>query len=342
MPNPIKYNASAETLALQKGNFWIGTGAVGKGPTSTTGYYNGITPPSGGYTLYLNKASGGPSIYCPANDAALISLTNSIAGAAYTTAQECFNYYYTQTDKMCLSQDYPVDFPYIVLDGLVLYLDAGVTLSYPGSGTTWTDVNGLGPRNNGTLINGPTYSSANGGSIVFDGTDDYVTVPYQASLGLTSQGSINIWCYPTTLNQGIYAGLLGMTTTGTGGGQSYWIHWRRANNTLAAGIQNGGTYNTIDTPLPTSISWYNFTFTWNGSFLNLYQNGAIANNPVSQIVNAQALNTAVDIGGRMFGNDGGGQGYFNGYIPIAQLYNRALSASEVLQNFNATKTRFGL
>jgi len=79
MPNPIKYSTSAQTLALKKGNFYIGTGDVGKGPTSTTDYYNGITPPSGGYTIYLNKASGGPSIYTAANDSQLISLTNTIS-----------------------------------------------------------------------------------------------------------------------------------------------------------------------------------------------------------------------------------------------------------------------
>jgi hypothetical protein len=62
MPNPIKYNTSAETLVLKKGNFWIGTNDVGKGPTSTTGFYNGITPPSGGFTIYVNKA-GGPYTY---------------------------------------------------------------------------------------------------------------------------------------------------------------------------------------------------------------------------------------------------------------------------------------
>ena len=84
MANAIKYNTSAETLALKSGNFWIGTGDVGKGPTSETGYYNGITPPSGGYTIYLNKASGGPSIYTCANDSELISLTNQIAGTSYT------------------------------------------------------------------------------------------------------------------------------------------------------------------------------------------------------------------------------------------------------------------
>ena len=63
MSNPIKYSTGVETLALKSGNFYIGTGDVGKGPTNTTGYYNGITPPSGDYTIYLNKASQGPSIY---------------------------------------------------------------------------------------------------------------------------------------------------------------------------------------------------------------------------------------------------------------------------------------
>jgi hypothetical protein len=79
MPNAIKYNLSAETLALKKGNFYIGTGDVGKGPTSSTGYYNGITPPSGGYTIYLNKASGGPSIYTVNTEAQLTGLTNTLS-----------------------------------------------------------------------------------------------------------------------------------------------------------------------------------------------------------------------------------------------------------------------
>ena len=83
MPNAIKYNVSVETLALKKGNFWIGTGDVGKGPTSSTGYYNGITPPSGGYAIYLNKVSGGPSIYTVTTESQLTGLTSSIA-VSYT------------------------------------------------------------------------------------------------------------------------------------------------------------------------------------------------------------------------------------------------------------------
>ena len=72
MSNPIKYSTTSQSLALKTGNYYIGTGDVGKGPTSSTDYYNGITPPSGGYTIYLNKASGGPSIFTPTNDSELI------------------------------------------------------------------------------------------------------------------------------------------------------------------------------------------------------------------------------------------------------------------------------
>jgi hypothetical protein len=230
--------------------------------------------------------------------------------------------------------------PGVVTDGLVLFLDAGNKLSYPGTGTTWGDFSGN--SNNGTLLNGPTFNTGSGGSIVFDGAEDYVTIPYRPSLGLTSQGSINIWCYPTTLSQGLFAGLLGMTTGGNNNEQSYYILWRKQNNNIQAGIQNGGTYNTIQTPLPTSISWYNFTLTWNGSSLNLYQNGVSVSTPVAQTINAQALNSAVAVGGRMFGGDSGNNGYFNGYIPIAQIYNRALTATEVLQNYNATRGKFGI
>ena len=151
MPNSIKYSESAQTLALKKGNFYIGTGDVGKGPTSTTGYYNGITPPYGGYTIYLNKASQGPSIYTVGDDAGLISLTNRIAGADYTTAAQCLDYFAGQNDKIVFNADYPA----VITNGLVLDLDAGFSPSYPISGTAWNDVS-LG-GNNCTLVNGITY-----------------------------------------------------------------------------------------------------------------------------------------------------------------------------------------
>jgi len=80
--------------------------------------------------------------------------------------------------------------PKIVTDGLVLALDAGNTKSYPGSGTTWFDRSGN--ARNGTLTNGPTFSSANGGSIVFDGVDDYVSCG-NPSIFQINQGTISAW-----------------------------------------------------------------------------------------------------------------------------------------------------
>ena len=153
MPNLIKYNVSAETLALKKGNFWIGTGDVGKGPTSTTGYWNGITPPSGGYTIYLNKASNGPSIYVANNDSQLIDLTNKIAGTSYSTVAQCLSYFAEQTDKMVIN----IDYPSIITNGLILNLDSRYLPSYPTTNTTWYDIS---PNNTNTSIpSSGTYSN---------------------------------------------------------------------------------------------------------------------------------------------------------------------------------------
>ena len=91
--------------------------------------------------------------------------------------------------------------PRIVTDGLVLYLDAANTKSYPGSGTTWTDISGK--SNNGTLTNGPTFDSGNKGTIVFDGSNDYVSETSGLSDSLL-QGdwSISFWANFDVVNTG--------------------------------------------------------------------------------------------------------------------------------------------
>ena len=91
--------------------------------------------------------------------------------------------------------------PNIVKDGLVLHLDAANYKSYPGSGTTWSDLSGNG--NNGTLTNGPTFDSGNRGSIVFDGSNDFVYLSNPSSLAFgTGDFSIEIWCNPDSINEG--------------------------------------------------------------------------------------------------------------------------------------------
>ena len=208
MANPIKYSTGSESLALKKGNFYIGTGDVGKGPTSTTGYYNGITPPSGGYTIYLNKATGGPSIYVCNNDEELTGLTNTISGQAYTTPEECLGYFATQSDKLCINRDYEP----ILTDGLILNYDAGFTPSYPKSGSTIYD---LTNSQSGSLYNAPTFDTNEDGTISFDGTNDYMDLNFNYSIyngGSSQPFSMEVWLKhpPYTLQSGeIFAGAYG-------------------------------------------------------------------------------------------------------------------------------------
>jgi hypothetical protein len=339
MTNPIKYSTGTETLALKKGNFYIGTGAVGKGPTSETGYYNGITPPTGGYTIYLNKESNGPSIYTASNNAELISLTNSIAGQSYTTVQQCFDYYYGQTDKVLVNQDYPADYPYIVMDGLVLNLDAGITQSYPGSGTTWTDVNGLGPKNNGTLINGPTFS---GGSIVFDGVDDRVDCSSNNLSRGNSPFSVTAWVNTNLTTRELLFGLDDESHLDINAYQvnGTTISFHRFNSFVMYAPTGSFTTGEVQ-----HVAWtYNGT-TMNESNAKMYINGVLLTNylfsynagPFNYDFNTNINNfisnkyTNYSIASQYTGNLYG-----------LQLYNRALTDTEVLQNYNAQKGRFGL
>jgi hypothetical protein len=327
MPNAIKYNVSAETLALKKGNFWIGTGDVGKGPTSSTGFYNGITPPSGGYTIYLNKASGGPSIYTVNTEAQLTGLTSTIAGQTLTTSGACLNWFATQTDKMIFNIDYPA----IVTDGLVCNLDAGFTPSYPKSETTWYDISGNG--NNVTLTNGPSFNSDNGGSVVFDGSDDYAkndnpTLP-------TGNVSITIcaWIYVLS-GYGDWQGIAGWGNAGV-----------FSNSALLDMNQGRLAFSTWGYPgAEDLISTYNVPKnTWkyvvgsiNNRNIKLYADsvnvldGSITSTP--NVTSTKLRLATTDYPGRLL----------NLRISSVQIYNKVLSGAEITQNYNAQKGRFGL
>jgi hypothetical protein len=212
--------------------------------------------------------------------------------------------------------------PSIVLNGLVLALDAGNTKSYPGSGTTWTDLTGLG--NTGTLTNGPTYSSANGGSIVFDGTDDYVTVPNTSLIHRTSNWSYSCW-----------VNFNGTPSLGTIFENGSWtscllIRFETNGITIYSMSSFWGKFNLS----PTLGIWYKLDFIRNGNSIDFYLNG----------VYSQSLSFTADIqpSSNLFigmSQHAAGQ-CFNGKIAQASIYNRALSAAEISQNFNALKSRY--
>jgi len=211
--------------------------------------------------------------------------------------------------------------PHLVTDGLVLCLDSMNPKSYPGSGTTWGDLSGNG--NNGTLNGGPTFDSGNGGSIVFDGQDDRVTCGNFSVQYL----SINVWIYKTstTTNQGICRKQNGWALSQYGGVLQ-----------VAPGT-SWQFYNTEYTiPLNT---WVNITYRYKGSgsdSQSIFINGILiwtkSNGTGPLPTNSNQVRIGFDDNNWWWG----------GRIPQTQIYNRALSAEEILQNYNATKTRFGL
>ena len=318
MPNSIKYSQSAQSFALKKGDFWVGTGDVGKGPTSTTDYWNGISP-SGGYTIYLNKGSNGPAIYTVGNDAALISISNRIAGQTFETAAAALAWFATQTDKMVFNEDYPA----IVTDGLVLNLDAGFTPSYPKTGTTWYDVSSSG--SNGTLINGPTFNSANGDSIVFDGVDDYVTI---AGATLNNGSTLEMWFKQTT-NKQVELLKYGTGTIDTPGCHAvYYVP-----NTLRCLNFINGTRTFVSITHTINLgdsTWRQLLLSYTGDLTggtaSLYINGQLITS-----ASATSINSSFD--GPGFSSNSSYA--FPGNVSTLRVYNRGLSATEALQNYNA-------
>jgi hypothetical protein len=225
--------------------------------------------------------------------------------------------------------------PNIVRDGLVLYLDAGSPNSYQGSGTTWKDISKF-YQNNGTLINGPTFNLANGGSIVFDGVDDYVldsTVNYN---NYSNNFTAITWVKLNVISGGIIG-------WGNGGVLPYYT-WALIlqNNRFRTQIYNGTNYY-IDSDIIEINRWYNVAFVvYQSGLMELYIN----NVKFTTTGSPDLIKSRGDVNNRTIigvnANTTNGLSPMNGNIASVQIYNRALSASEVLQNYNATKGRFGL
>ena len=229
--------------------------------------------------------------------------------------------------------------PKVVTDGLILALDAANPRSYPGSGTTWTDLSRGG--NNGTLTNGPTYSSANGGSIVFDGVDDLVTQPYDMSS--MSKFSIEFWA--KTYNTGSTSADNNAALAGPNVGGTYIRVGFSHNNQIVSILMyvNGNESNVFTSiQVPYSefdelgYNHYVCTIQDNDS-MNIYFNGELKKTTSIGSTIATGLNSWY----QRLGNYAGAFRW-TGEISTCKLYNRKLTSDEILQNYNAQKSRFGL
>ena len=234
----------------------------------------------------------------------------------------------------------------IVKDGLVLNLDAGKKDSYNRVGTAWNDISGN--AYNGTLTNGPTFNINNGGYFQFDGTNDYTTLGNISNLGFTGLNfTIEVWVYvPSTWTSGSQFPNL-VSKGGSAGwdtdGWALWLFRNYPNDkyTWGFGMRNNGV--TV-TPSANYLNTYLDKFTHlmvsvSTTYCDFYCNGVFQvrrnhYNPIMPAPNSTDVLVGADAGvSRQF---------FPGRISIVRLYDRVLSASEVLQNYNATKVRYNL
>ena len=219
--------------------------------------------------------------------------------------------------------------PSIVTDGLVLCLDAANSKSYPGSGTTWTDISGKGY--DGTLTNGPTFSSDNMGSIVFDGSNDDVTGVHNSDLNLRNDLTVECWFRRT----GARSDWVRVFGKGDSSNRTYGLWYHVNSNYFLYQRYGGSNMNNLLSKSVVLNTWYHMVGTSSGSNHTLYLNGV----NVGTATNSSTFHSSTDP--YKVGSHDGSYHHI-GDVSNCRIYNRGLSEAEVKQNYNALKGRFGL
>jgi hypothetical protein len=217
--------------------------------------------------------------------------------------------------------------PSIVTNGLVLCVDAGNPRSYSGSGTQWNDATSSGF--NFTLTNGPVYSSSNLGSFTFDGVNDFASASDNTALN-TQTPTVEVWVKTNATTQ-----------------NGFWFEKGTVNSQYAL-FQEGGliqwrmniggvtNLSTTTASFMNTSNWFQVVGTYTSGSRILYINGVQVNS------DAQTGTISTNASGMYIGSYNSGGYYYNGALSICRVYNRVLSAAEVLQNFNATRGRYGI
>jgi hypothetical protein len=225
--------------------------------------------------------------------------------------------------------------PKSVTNGIACFLDAGNLKSYVGSGTTWNDLNG---NISGTLTSGPTFSSLNKGSIVFDGINDYVTFGTSYTSLDLSDKSFQCWIKKSSASN---ASIIDKDFDNGGANYGGWGFWIQSNNKLW--WWNQGNLDLLDDGANTisNTTWTNVAVTYNNTTksASFYINGVLNSTKTNaSIVEKSSSSTALVVGAHR-----GATGFFfDGSIAIVMAYNRILTSTEILQNFNAHRGRFGI
>jgi uncharacterized spore protein YtfJ len=231
----------------------------------------------------------------------------------------------------------------IVTNGLVLALDAADRNSYPGSGTTWNDLSGN--NYSGSLTNGPTFNNTNGGNITFDGTNDFIQMVNTGSILTTNNFTIDIVCRPTSTITNVAESTAGF---GALSGQRFVTEPHRGLGTDAGAGVSVGTNGIVVVEhagdyIPALLSYTgavsstvfsHIVVTYTNKQPRAYLNTTLVKTGLTSDRSAVNLTIGL-IGGMVYG-------YFAGETASVKYYNRTLSTNEILQNYNAQKSRFNL
>ena len=349
--NQITYSYSANSEITSSSTVSVGqwTQIVAtRSGTALTLYINAVSEATGTSSANLNSTGAlrlgiRRSLGVGGRYDGKISIVRLYKGKALTAAEVQQNYDANRGRYVL----YPKP---IVTSGLILHLDAANTSSYSGSGTTWTDLSNN--SNNGTLTNEPTFSTDNGGAIVFDGTNDFVTLGTQINSDITTTDvTISFWAYiDSTAADEVFVSMETLNTN------IPLIIWYDTSSTYevqntGSGDVGGGSTNVITTAVTDASSEKRFTTSNNALSANTWYNIAVVldvtNNEFYTYINGveEAKWTSNNTSGgiKSTTNDfriGGGSPYLDGRISQFLVYTKALTAAEVLQNYNALKERY--
>lgn len=226
----------------------------------------------------------------------------------------------------------------IVTDGLVFCVDAGATKSYPGTGTTWFDIGGGLGTNNATFVGGPTYTSADGGAILFDGVDDYVSSGYTT----TSIANVTLQCWVKIESTSKKGAFIKVGAGGNGYSIGVGLNNMDANGNEILGLFPGVRW--IDTNSTYGTGWKFVTMSISGSSVpSIYLGSTLVGSYSGTAPLTPTFSGGVgSFVGRNVGDEPSGARAFGGPISKVYIYNRQLSADEISQNFEAHRNLYGV
>jgi len=220
--------------------------------------------------------------------------------------------------------------PDLVQDGLVLALDAADKNSYRGSGTSWFDLSGN--TNTGTLTNGPTFSNTKNGAIVFDGVDDYVSIPNNSNFNNGNNITVEAWVLCTNWSSYTHPMIVAK------GINVEWILWKSNDSGYVGklGWRAAGTvYSTTSLP---NNTWVQCVGSVGSAGQKVYLNGVLESTAGATTFTSGNINVAI-AAGLVTGSP---SNLLGANVAITRIYNRQPTDNQILQNYNATKTRFGI